>query len=368
MESRRTTQELTLGVEEEFLVVDDTGNLSYRGTELADENDDDVRGEFQRELVKCQVEATTPVCRDAGDVLRHLVDLRRDLAGRAAERGLRLVPSGTPVLPATEQPEITPGSRYLRLAEWFGDVAPMSNTCGCHVHVAMADRAVGVQVINRVRAWLPVLLALSANSPFDSGNDTSYHSWRHILWSHWPSAGAPPVFDSLDHYEGSVDAMLRSGALMDRAMVYWDIRLSEHQPTIEFRVCDVTATPAVAALLAGLIKGLAASALDRPASFDVTVPQEVLRANLWRAAREGPRGRCLHPVSGELLPVWDQVADLVELIEPALRGDSDLDLIKAELAGVRELGGGAERQRAVYSKRGRWTDVVDEFAVGAQSG
>jgi carboxylate-amine ligase len=365
MERSRSTDELTLGVEEEFLVVDETGNLSYRGTELADENDDDVRGEFQRELVRCQVETTTPVCRDAGDVLRHLTDLRRDMAGRAAGRGLRLVPSGTPVLPATEMPEITPGSRYRRMAEWFGDIAHISNTCGCHVHVAMADRAVGVQVINRVRVWLPVLLALSANSPFDSGRDTSYHSWRHILWSHWPSAGAPPVFDSLDHYESSVDAMLRTGALMDRGMVYWDIRLSEHQPTIEFRISDVTATPEMAALMAGLIKGLAASALERPESFDLTMPPEVLRANLWRVAREGPRGRCLHPASGELVPVWDQVDDLVELIGPALRGDNDLDLIKTELAGLRELGGGAERQRAAYAERGRWTDVVAALTVNA---
>jgi carboxylate-amine ligase len=366
MESRRTTHGLTLGVEEEFLVVDETGNLSYRGTELADENDEDVRGEFQRELVRCQVETSTPVCEDAGEVLRHLTELRRDMAGRAAKRALRLIPSGTPVLPATEPLEITPGSRYLRMAEWFGDIAHTSNTCGCHVHVAMDDRAVGVQVINRVRAWLPVLLALSANSPFDSGSDTSYDSWRHVLWTRWPSSGPPPVFDSLDHYESSVDAMLRSGALMDRGMVYWDIRLSEHQPTIEFRVCDVTATPEIAALMAGLIKGLVVSALDRPESFQATVPHEVLRANLWRAAREGSSGRCLHPVSGELVPVWDQVDDLVELVGSSLRGDSDLDLIKAGLAGLREHGGGAERQRAAYSAHGRWTDVVAALAVGGQ--
>ncbi|HEX5406978.1 MAG TPA: glutamate--cysteine ligase [Pseudonocardiaceae bacterium] len=360
MEPSRTTHELTLGVEEEFLVVDETGNLSYRGTELAADVED-IDGEFQRELVRCQVETTTPVCRDAGDVLRHLTELRRDVAGRAAERGLRLVPSGTPVLPATELPEISPGSRYQRMAEWFGDIARTSNTCGCHVHVAMADRTTGVRVINRVRAWLPVLLALSANSPFDSGSDTSYHSWRHILWSRWPSSGPPPVFDSLDHYETSVDAMLRSGALQDRGMVYWDIRLSEHQPTIEFRVCDVTRTAEVAALLAGLIKGLVATALD--GSEPVTVPHEVLRANLWRTAREGPGGRCLHPVSGDLVPVWDQVDDLVQLIGPALRGDSDLDLIKAGLAALRESGGGAERQRAGYAERGRWTDVVAALAI-----
>jgi carboxylate-amine ligase len=355
---------LTVGVEEEFLVVDRTGHLSYQGGALVGDDTDESAGELAAELVRCQVETNTPVCRDAEEVLRHLTDLRDRVGAGARSRRLRLVPSGTPILAQQEEPEITAGTRYQRMGEWFGGVAHTSNTCGCHVHVAMADRATGVEVINRVRAWLPVLLALTANSPFSDGSDTSYHSWRHVMWTRWPSAGPPPVFDSLDHYDTSIDSMLRAGALLDKGMVYWDIRLSEHQPTLEFRVCDVAATPGEAALVAGLIRALVATTLDDlgSRSADPLFPQEVLRANLWRAAREGIGGRCLHPVSGDLVPVWDQVDDLVDRVRPALRAGGDLDLVEEELAAVRASGGGAQRQRAGFESRQRYADVVDLLA------
>jgi carboxylate-amine ligase len=358
--------DLTLGVEEEFLVVDPAGRLSYEGAELADE-DGAVAGEFQRELVRCQVETTTPVCANATDVLAHLVRLREAAAEQAGNRGLRLVPSGTAILPRAGTPAITPGPRYQRMVDWFGDVAHTSNTCGLHVHVGMPDRAAGVQVSNRVRAWLPVLLALSANSPFNEGRDTSYQSWRHVLWSRWPTAGPPPVFHSLDHYEATLDSLARVEAVLDRRMIYWDIRLSEHQPTVEFRVCDITVDPGTAALVAALIRGVVHMALDG-ADGATTFPQEVLRANLWRAAREGLPGRCLHPATGDLVAVWRQVDDLVDFVRPALRSGGDLDLVQAELSALRMVGGGAQRQRAAFRENRRWTDVVDTLAVRREMG
>lgn len=361
--SRRST-DITLGVEEEFLVVDSRGRLSHQGGDLADE-DHDVTGEFQRELVRCQVETTTPVCQDASDVLARLVELRDGVAKRAAARGLRIVPSGTPVLPDGDTPAITRGHRYERMATWFGGVAHTSNTCGCHVHVGMPDRAAGVLVGNQLRAWLPVLLALSANSPFNDGTDTAYHSWRYVLWSRWPSAGPPPLFDSLDHYETTLDALMRVGAVLDRRNIYWDIRLSEHQPTQEYRVCDVTADPGTAALVAALIRAMVRMALDG-AELGVPFPVEILRANLWRSAREGLAGQTLHPLSGEMFPVRRQVDDLVRLVRSALRAGGDLDLVEAELAALDETGTGAHRQRAAYGRRNRLADVVDDLAVGGR--
>jgi glutamate---cysteine ligase / carboxylate-amine ligase len=361
-----TPSGLTIGVEEEFLVVDRSGHLSYQGGDIAGDDTDESEGELARELVRCQVETNTPVCNDASEVLGHLTDLRRRVGASARSRRLRLVPSGTPILSQPGEAEITSNPRYLRMAEWFGGVAHTSNTCGCHVHVAMADRATGVEVINRVRSWLPVLLALTANSPFSAETDTSYHSWRYVMWTRWPSAGPPPLFDSLDHYETSIESMLRAGALLDKGMVYWDIRLSEHHPTLEFRVCDVAATPGEAALVAGLIRGLVATALDDigggSRSADPSYPQEVLRANLWRASREGLAGSTLHPVSGQLVPVWKQVGDLVERIRPALREGGDLDLVEAQLATLREIGGAAQRQRTGFESRKRYADVVDLLA------
>jgi carboxylate-amine ligase len=356
----------TVGVEEEFLVVDTTGHLSYRGGDLAGGDVGDAAGELQRELVSCQVEVTTPVCANATEAREHLTGLRAQVAMNADAQHLRLVPSATPLLPQSEQAEITSKARYRRIAEWFGDLAPTSNTCGCHVHVGIADRATGVAVINRVRAWLPVLLAMSANSPFGNGSDTSYHSWRYLLWNRWPTAGPPPVFDSLDHYDSSVDAMTRAGALLDEGMVYWDVRLSHHQPTLEFRVCDVMATPGETALIAGLVRALVVRALhdiDDGTAAEPPVPQEVLRANLWRAAHDGLPGRCLHPVSGKLVDIWAQIPDLLDHVRPALRDDGDLDLVESELDTLRRAGCGAQRQRAAWARRERLTDVVDSLVI-----
>lgn len=336
------------------------GRLSRYGPEVADATTD-AHGGLEAELKRCQVEAVSGICRTPEEVLGQLTDLRGELAESAGHRGLRLLPSACPIVPETEPQEITPQPRYLRMAEWFGATVRSVATCGCHVHIGIPDRETGVRVSNRLRPWLPLLLTISANSPFDGG-DTGYASWRYQEWSRWPSAGPPPLFAGLDEYESIVDSMLRCGALMDRAMIYWDIRLSERHPTLEFRIADVAAIPEHATLLATLVRGLVAHALDTSAP-PPPLSQTVLRANLWRASREGISGSALHPVTGELTPVQSQLDDLVELLRPLL--GSDLDFVKAGVAHLRERGTGAARQRAAYQRRRELTDVVDELVVPA---
>ncbi|OLF13196.1 carboxylate--amine ligase [Actinophytocola xinjiangensis] len=346
-----------MGVEEEFLLVDADGELAGLGVEVVGAAHD-PQGVLETELTCSQVEAVTGVCDTPEGVLGQLTDLRGELAGAARRHGLRLVPSGVPVLPERRL-SITPKPRYLLIAEHFGAATRAGATCGCHVHIGMPDRALGVWVINRVRAWLPTLLAVTANSPFD-GMDTGYASWRYQNWSRWPSAGPPPRFASLDEYDSIVDGLLRSGAILDRGMVYWDVRLSEHQPTVEFRVSDVAATAGDAALFAALVRGLVAHVLDG-GSVCSDVSPAVLRANLWRASRDGLGGCCLHPVTGEAVPVHEQLGDLLAMISGVL-GD-DAEFVRAGLAKLREQGGGADRQRRIYSRRRLLSDVVDDLAL-----
>lgn len=338
--------------------MDADGQLAAQGPEVADAAND-PQGELEPELALCQVEAVTAICHTPAGVLSQLTTLRAELADVARRRGLRLLPSGAPVLPEKDRPEITPKPRYLRMAEHFGATARAGTTCGCHVHVGMADRELGVRVLNQARSWLPALLAVTANSPFD-GMNTGYASWRYQNWSRWPSAGPPPVFASLDEYESIVDAMLSSGAILDKAMVYWDIRLSEHQPTLEFRVSDVAATAGDATLLATLVRGLVAHILDG-GDPGPRVPHSVLRANLWRASHDGLSGSCLHPVTGQLTPILDQLCDLLVMTRTAL--GEDLEFADAGLAKLREQGGGADRQRRAYARRHDLVDVVDDLAL-----
>jgi glutamate---cysteine ligase / carboxylate-amine ligase len=350
----------TIGVEEEFLLVDADGQLSGRGPEIAAAAGTGDAGEAETELTVCQVESVSGVCHTPGDVLGRLTALRSALASAARDRDLRLVASGCPVLPEDDRPSITPKPRYLRMARHFGATARAGSTCGCHVHVEMPDRELGVRVINHVRPWLPVLLALTANSPFD-GADTGYASWRYQIWSRWPSAGPPPVFASLDEYESIVDAMLRSGAILDKGMVYWDVRLSAHQPTLEFRIADVAARAADAAVLAILVRGLVAYAVDQVlAGAPVPdMPDAVLRANLWCASNRGLPGSSLHPVTGASVSLAEQLSDLVRRLDLG----SDAEFVEPHLTSLLAAGSGADLQRAAFARRGRLADVVDELAL-----
>lgn len=354
---------LTMGVEEEFLLVDSRGRLAADGPDVSDDAGGDAIGQTEHELRRCQVEAATGVCRDSGELVDHLRMLRDRLAGEAATRGLRLLPSGCSPLAEDTGPRFTPDRRYQRMADEFGALAVESLTCACHVHLGIHDRAAGLTVSNGLRPWLPVLLALNANSPFHHGVDTRYASWRHLLWKRWPSAGPPVHFSSIDDYESAVDGMLRAGAILDRGMIYWDVRLSEHQPTVEIRISDVAADVSSAALLAVLVRAIAARALD--GHDDVhgsALSQEVLRARLWRSARDGLTGRCVDPANGDPVSTWHLLDGLVTRLGSQLRATDDAEFVDEALTRLRTTGGGAERQRTAFARREQLTDVVDELA------
>jgi carboxylate-amine ligase len=354
---------LTLGVEEEFLLVDSSAHLASAGPAVTDDVSD-PRGQVEHELRRCQVESATEVQTTVGDLTAGLRALRDQLAREAATRDLRLLPSGVPPLTEVGTLAFTPDPRYQRMADEFGAVARSALTCACHVHVAIPGRATGLAVSNRLRPWLPLLLALTANSPFHGGQDTGYASWRHVMWGRWPSSGPPPHFESEDHYESLVDAMLRTGAVFDRGMVYWDIRLSEHQPTLEVRISDVAATVDEAALLAVLVRALAAQAMDESGEpgGKSDLPQELLRARLWRGARDGLSGQAVDPADGDLVSAWHLLDRLVQHVRPQLRATGDEEFAGAVLERLRRTGCGADRQRAAFARRQRLTDVVDELA------
>ncbi|HET9142730.1 glutamate--cysteine ligase [Actinophytocola sp.] len=354
------TANLTVGVEEEFFLVDRDGFLAQEAPETLAEADRDG-ADLQSELLRCQIEAATEPRTDAAGLVADLRELRNRLAGAAAARNVRLLPTSTAVRTEPDRPIIAPDARYRRMARHLGGLVFTGLTCGCHVHVGIEDRATALRVSNHLRPWLPTLLALSGNSPFDGSGLTGYASARNLLWARWPTAGPPPYLESVDHYESIMTAMLNTEAMLDRKMVYWDIRPSEHQPTLEVRVCDTAGTAEEAALYGVLVRCLVAAALDedRPAP---RLPHEVLRAGLWRAARDGLSGRCPDPVTGELRPVPEILRDLRDRSASGLKESGELDFVDELLDWLGKHGGGADRQRAAFDQRHRLTDVVDMVA------
>ncbi|TDP89957.1 carboxylate-amine ligase [Labedaea rhizosphaerae] len=347
----------TFGVEEEFILVDDAGLLVEEASEtLSDAPTGDA--DLKAELWRSQVESATEVCSTAAQVETELTDLRRKLAAGAEGRGLRLVAVGTTVHPQPGAMRVAPSARYQRMTRHFGRLVYGGVTSGCHVHVGVADPEDRIQVVNQLRPWLPVLLALSANSPFHGGQDTGYASTRYLLWRRWPTAGPPPHLRSAEDYEHVVSGMIRSEAAMDRKMIYWDVRPSEHQDTVEVRVHDVPSTVAESTLLAILVRGLVHAALESPQRME-PLPHHVLEGEIWRAARDGWHTAALDPETGDRTPVPELLRGLVG----RLSDDDDRAYAKDVLAWIETDGNGAERQHAEYRRRESLNDVVDILAA-----
>ena len=352
----------TFGIEEEFFVVDPrTRRILSRAPDLLARARmaDHLCGEFTR----VQVEANSPVCDDTAAARRFLYAARRELARAADAAGAAVVASGTAVLGDPADADISDGTRYADIAAHFGALRESHVVCGCHVHVEVPDRGNAVLAAGHLRRWLPFLIAMSANSPFQNGRDTGHASWRTIAWNRLPSAGPPPRLGSLADHERAVRSLAESGAILDRHMVYWDVRLSDHLPTLEVRVGDVAATAEEALLFAALTRGLVTRVLAdvRHGAPVPEIPDPALRAAMWRAARDGLEGMVPDPLTGEALTAAAALDRLLSAALPGLLGSGDADLAFDLVDRLRRRGSGAARQRAAHARRGRFTDVVDHL-------
>ncbi|OBG38483.1 carboxylate--amine ligase [Mycobacterium alsense] len=353
----------TVGVEEEFLLVDaHTGEPAPRNAAVAEEAK--RRGvTLDLELSSCQVETTSRVAETGAELAADLAALRRTADEAAEAAGVRLLASGLPPATPHEFP-VTDTPRYRRIGAQFGMIAHEQGICGCHVHVRVPDRAAAVHVSNWLRPWLPSLLALSANSPIYRNADSGHASWRSVLWRRWPAAGPPPYFDSLDDYDGAVRTLVDTGVILDPDMIYWDVRPSAEFPTVEVRVADVPATVAETVLLATLVRAAVMTALDARDDRPARLPPGGLRAAYWKAAHDGLAGRSLDLVGGRgAVPARELLGTLVQRVRPALDALGEYDHVTAELDRVAAQGNGAMRQLRAWRKREDVMDVIAEVTV-----
>lgn len=352
----------SVGVEEEFHVVDrGTGELRAAGAAVVGGAQAAADGEVEAELQRSQVETGTPPVRHLADVRSELIRLRGEVGAAAAEVGCALAASGT--FPSACRPAqvFTDSPRYQAIGDRFGVVARQQTVCGCHVHVGVEDQELAIAVLNRVRPWLPVLLAISANSPFWAGEDTDYASYRSQVWSRWPTAGTPGVFESRAEYDALGETLIRSGVVLDEGMFYFDVRPSARYRTLEFRVADVSLDVDGAVLLAGLIRALVATCAEagrREAPYDRVRP-ELLRVATWRAARSGLTGDLVDLTRGHPVAAAELVTSMLEELRPALAAHGDEAEVERLLGSVRRRGTGAERQRAAYRRRQSLADVIE---------
>jgi carboxylate-amine ligase len=341
---------VSFGVEEEFLVVDPVTYVPVpvSANVLRSVPAGLVPGELKPELLTAQLESATGVCWTLAALRRQLDEARQALARAAAACGARVMAAGyAPVVDGATTLTVSDDERYRAIEHLYQGIATDYPACGCHVHVGVPDREAAVQVVNRLRPWLPVLLALSANSAFARGRDTGYASWRAAAQARFPGYGVPPVCRDAAAYDHALARQVRLGTTVDTRMTFWCARPSEHVPTVEVRVADVAATVDEAVLQAGLSRALVVRALHDVAAGR-PVPRtdpEVATAAMWTAARYGHAGPGIDPFREEEVPATVLLDNLLAYVDEALRELGDRDEVHRLAAQVVTTGTGADRQR-----------------------
>jgi carboxylate-amine ligase len=357
---------LTFGIEEEYLLVDvSSGALVSRAAEvLAAGQEIDA---LASELNRCQIEVATGICDDLTEAEHELEGLRAAVMRAGTGSGSRPTPLASHPFSSWDDQELnTDKERYVRLEETYQQVAWQQAICGCHVHVGIEDRDLRISVMDRVRPWLPVLLALSANSPYWQGTDTGYASYRSIVWQPWPTAAMPPRLDNYRNYEAIVAELTAIEAIENPHSLYWYARPSASFETLEFRVCDVCLRVGDAVTIAGLIRALVVMiSADVEAAIPYTPPSHpALESALWRAARYGLGGTLVDPTQRAVKPAAEVVAELVDFVRPGLEEAGDTKRVVAGVDAILADGNGAARQRAAMAAGGSEGEIVFRMLDG----
>lgn len=367
---------MTLGVEEEFLLLDARTGLpaprAARVRAAADRESTLERDEVDSELLQALVEVATPVCGTLDDVTAHLTRFRQALAPAARRADCLLAATGGAPWSASLPVPVTQNQRYREMRVEAARLVDEQLICGMHIHVAVPDKSAGAAALGRLRPWLPVFVALGANSPFWDDRDTGFASWRTVVFGRWPISGSPPFFSDAAHYEERIAALLATGVVPDRHQLYWHARLSDDYPTLEVRAPDVQLDVDSAVTIAGIARALVATALreSRRGARPLDPPASILQAAGWHAARHGLAADLVDPRNGTPGPAAEVVGRLIDHLTPALSELGDLDRVTAGVQRLIDGGTGAARQRAALARGGTegLLELITPEAAGTGDG
>ncbi|GGU37745.1 putative glutamate--cysteine ligase 2 [Nocardioides albus] len=314
------------------------------------------------EMQQQQVETDTPPEEHLGLLELELRKWRDKARAAAAEAGALILASGTTPLPV--RPQTFDDERYAAITEQFGLTASEQLTCGCHVHVSVDSDEEAVGALDRIRTWLPVLLAVSANSPFWHGADSGYQSYRSQAMTRWPTNGPTEIFGSAQAYLDHLRLLVDTGVPLDEGMAYFDARPSRHYPTLEIRVADVCLDPRDTIFVAALARALVDTAAEEWAHGRPADPASVavLRLAMWQAGKHGITGDLLDPRTHRPRPAREVVESLVEHVAPALRETGDLVRVETGIDRIFTRGTGSTTQRRIHAEEGQLASAVVRLA------
>ena len=353
-------ERLTIGIEEEFQLVDPTTRelkshieeMLVAGAHLGDQ--------IKPELHRSVVEVGTPVCADIREARAAVRHLRRSLVEMAEKSGVRIVAAGTHPFSHWESQLITDHARYNEIVNELQEAARSNLIFGLHVHVGMENRQMAIHIANSARYFLPHIYALSTNPPFWEGRLTGYKSFRTKVFDKFPRTGIPDYFESIEAYENYVKLLVKTNCIDNAKKIWWDLRVHPFFNTVEFRICDIPMTVQETIAITALFQAICAKLYKlRSQNLNFMMySRALLNENKWRASRYGIDGSMID--FGKEMEVNTRVLiyellDFVDDVVPHLGSRHAIGYVH----NILEQGTGADRQLKVFNESTNMLDVVD---------
>ena len=354
---------LTIGIEEEFQIVDAEGELRAHIDELLEAATPLMGETVKAEFLQSAVEIGTKICADTAEARDEVYRSRGTLADLLSSHDLRIASAGTHPFSHWQDQRITAGERYQELEDEMQSVIRELLIFGLHVHVGIPDDDLRVEIMNEARYFLPHFMALSTSSPFWLGKNTGLKSYRGVVWSRFPRTSIPPEFSSFDEFENYCQLLLKTNSIEDGKKIWWDLRPHHLYPTLEFRICDAATRVDETICIAALIQAVVAKLIRLRRGnlgFRKYMPQ-LIAENKWRAMRHGVDGKLIDFGKQAEVPMRDLALELLEFVDDMvddLGSRSDVEYVHTILAE----GTSADRQLRVFRDTGDLRAVVDHVA------
>ncbi len=361
-----TPEKYTLGIEEEFQIVDpQTRELrSHVSSEILEEGTRILGEKVKPEMIQSMIEVGTGICANVQEAREDITRLRAVMSSLARKKGLAIVAASTHPISHWQDQEIFDDPRYRLLVDELQMVASSLLIFGLHVHVGMPDRERSIHIMNAARYFLPHVLALTTSSPFWLGFNTGLKSYRSEVFKKFPRTDIPDHFDSYSSFERYINFLIQTNCIDNGKKIWWDVRPHPFFPTLEFRVCDITTrvddTIAIAALFQAIVIKLD-RLIEKNLGFRL-YRRMLIQENKWRAVRYGLDGKMIDFGKQKEVPTKDLIRELLEFVDDVVDDVGSRKDIE-HIHTILERGTSADEQLRVFAETKSLKSVVDMLMV-----
>ncbi|MEO5647867.1 MAG: carboxylate-amine ligase [Chitinophagaceae bacterium] len=351
----------TLGVEEEYMVIDpQSRELKSHEQKIVHEGQKVIKDKVKAEMHQAVVEVGTDICQNIDEALMDVATLRKTIRTIAGELGLWVGASGTHPFSHWESQLITPHARYHDIVNELQEAARSNLIFGLHVHVGMETREMAIHIANSARYFLPHVYALSTNSPFWEGRLTGYKSFRTKVFDKFPRTGIPDFFESIEAYDNYIKLLVKTNCIDNAKKIWWDLRVHPFFNTVEFRICDVPLTVQETITIAALFQGICAKLYKlRTQNLNFMMyPRILITENKWRAGRYGIDGSMIDFGKETEVNTRVLIYELLDFIDDVVQPLGIRNAI-GHVHQMLEKGTGADRQLKVFEETKNLVSVVD---------